>query len=506
MKKILNYMFATVAVLGLGSCNLDQYPYSETAVDDFVKSASEVNTLVMGVYNGLHDVLYNEWAMTELRSDNVRMRGTGSTAADTKLIESLDQGVQDTANAWIEDYWNACYATIDRANKVIANLDIVTDTKLHDQYAGEVMFIRAHLYFNLVRLYGPVFLVTRKTGADEARHMQRSPVDDIYALIEGDLNAIISDSMLPESYADADLGRVTLTAAKALLAKVYMTHYSVGSENYMKAGALLREVIAAAGSPASAGDLVPYAKIFAIDNEMNAEIIFAVRYMSGKVGLGCPFGTLYGPLNNGGAVLMGSPKHYNYPSDDLLAAYSRSSSTGLTDLRKDVTIKESYIRPNGELAFDANSRWCDKYLSPITSEYDGENDVPVIRMGDILLLLAEWINETSGPTDEALGYLNMVRGRAGVEALDPASVAVKYDFRVAVRNERRLELACENQRWFDLMRWGVAVATVNEYLASELFYGDYSYTVNPISEWQVLLPIPVSVTNINPEVAQNPGY
>ena len=77
---------------------------------------------------------------------------------------------------------------------------------------------------------------------------------------------------------------------------------------------------------------------------------------------------------------------------------------------------------------------------------------------------------------------------------------------MAVREERRLELAMENQRWFDLMRWGTAVTTVNDFFSSEVFYSQYDYTVNPIAEWQVLLPIPTSVMNINPDVAQNPGY
>ena len=134
------------------------------------------------------------------------------------------------------------------------------------------------------------------------------------------------------------------------------------------------------------------------------------------------------------------------------------------------------------------------------------NDFPILRVGDMILLLAEWLNETAGPSEEALGYLNMIRGRAGVEAYTLADLGTKYQFRVAVRNERRLELAFENQHWFDLMRWGVAMATVNEFLATELFFSEYAYTVNPIAEWQVLLPIPIAVTNINSEVAQNPGY
>ena len=499
-------MAAVVAVLVSGGCNLDKYPYSETAVDDYVKSAAEVNTLVIGVYNGLHDVLYNEWSVTELRTNNARMRVNNSSSQDTKLLEQLDQGVQTTAHTWIEDYWNACYATIDRANKVIANLGVVNDTRLHEQYEGEAKFVRAHLYFNLVRLYGPVFLVTRKTGADEARYMQRSPVEEVYALIEDDLNEIINNEKLPLAYASDDLGRATLTAAKALLAKVYMTRYDAGSEKYMQAGSLLRQVLADAGNPASAGDLVPYADIFSIDNEMNPEILFAVRYKAGKLGLGCPFGTLFGPLNNGGAVLMGSPKHYNYPSDNIISAYNNNGLNGETDLRKEVCLKESYIHTNGNLIDDKSGRWCDKFLSPITSEYDGENDFPILRVGDVVLLLAEWLNETAGPSDEALGYLNMIRGRAGVGAYTLADVGTKYQFRVAVRNERRLELAFENQYWFDLMRWGVAMATVNEFLSTEIFFSEYAYTVNPIAEWQVLLPIPIAVTNINSEVAQNPGY
>ena len=100
----------------------------------------------------------------------------------------------------------------------------------------------------------------------------------------------------------------------------------------------------------------------------------------------------------------------------------------------------------------------------------------------------------------------MIRQRAGIPEYDSSQLPSKYEFRTAVRNERRLELAMENQRWFDLMRWGTAVSTVNEFLRTEEFYSLYDYTVNPIAEWQVLLPIPTSVMNINPGIAQNPGY
>ncbi len=123
-----------------------------------------------------------------------------------------------------------------------------------------------------------------------------------------------------------------------------------------------------------------------------------------------------------------------------------------------------------------------------------------------MLLKAEMDNEMNGPTPGALTLLNAIRQRAGVPDYSAADLNSRYAFREAVRKERRLELAMENQRWFDLLRWGTATATVNAFFQSEAFYGNYDYTINPIAAWQTLLPIPVSVRDINKEVAQNPGY
>ena len=500
MKKYIATIMA--AVLCAVSCNLEQYPYSETAADDYVKDDASVNNLVIGAYNALYDVIYNEWAMTELRSDNARMRVTGSTSQDTKLVEQLDQNVVLTANSWVQDYWDACYSVIYRANSVLSYLDIVKDDAARAQYEGEARFLRAWMYFNLVRLWGPVFKVTARTGADEARHMQRSTVDEIYDLIEEDLGAVIDAGLLPVSMPDASLGRADLKAAKAMLAKVCMTRYRSSEAGYARALTLLGEVLEACGNPSSGGDLVPYASVFSKDNECNKEILFAVRYKSGNVGIGSPFTTLFSPLNNGGNVAIGSPKHYNFPSDNLIAAYEPG------DLRKDVTLKESYYNATTGLIVEGSSgRYCCKYLDPdMSSEWDAENDWPVIRLGDVMLLYSEAYNELNGPGEDALKYLNAIRGRAGLTAYTLADLPSKYAMRMAVRAERRAELAMENQRWFDLLRWGTAVSTVNAFYTSEVFFSGYNYVVNPIEDWQTLLPIPTSVININEEVAQNPGY
>jgi starch-binding outer membrane protein, SusD/RagB family len=164
-----------------------------------------------------------------------------------------------------------------------------------------IFFIRFSFY--------SLILITSKTPSDVARNMQRSSVADVYALIEGDLETIVDQQLLPVKQPDALLGRADMNAAKALLAKVYATHYAVGDKKYQQALNLCKDVLGSetVGNPQTAADLVPYASVFDINNEMNKEIIFAVRYLSGNIGLGSPFGNLFAPINNGANV-----KSYRY--------------------------------------------------------------------------------------------------------------------------------------------------------------------------------------------------
>ncbi|MDE7304365.1 MAG: RagB/SusD family nutrient uptake outer membrane protein [Alistipes sp.] len=504
--KFSKYFLPILAAVGLTACEMDREVYSEAPVGGYAKDAAGVNSLLMGAYGSMHDVLYYEWAMTELRSDNTRMRISGSNSSESKLIEQLDQNTLLSSHAWVDKYWTASYRAIACANDALASIGVVHDAALAAQYEGEARFLRALNYFNIVRLWGPAFKVTRKLTDVESRAMQRSSSSEIYDLIEEDLRAIVDNDLLPGASASADLGRATMPAAKALLAKVCMTRYAAGDAQYAAAADLLRDAIAAAGDPQSGADLVPYDEIFSIRNEMNAEILFAVRYTAGNKGLGSPFGGLFGPLNNGGNVIIGSPKHYNYPSNDLLAAFKKHPS----DKRIDVSFAEKYWNATtGKWVTDSKTaRYVTKFLSPVLTEYDGENDWPVIRLGDVLLLYAELTAELAGaPTDESVKYLNMTRERAGIPSYAAADFGSMTEFRTALREERRLELAFENQRWFDLQRWGTTVETVNDYLLvrESTFYSDYGY-VSPIDQWQTMLPVPLPVININPDVAQNVGY
>ena len=168
--------------------------------------------------------------------------------------------------------------------------------------------------------------------------MQRSNPDLIYDRIIADLREIVDNAMLPDTREGDELGRITMPAAKALPAKAYMRHYADGTEEYPKARPLPEEVIATVGNPQTAADLVPYADIFDINNEMNREIIFAVRYKAGNLGPGSPFGNQFAPANSGTNVINGSGRSYNYPSTSIIDAFNAEPG----DLRKDVSMAEKY--------------------------------------------------------------------------------------------------------------------------------------------------------------------
>lgn len=488
---------AAGVLISLASCNINYDPVSYISEQNYYETDAQINTGVLSAYSALHDVMYYEWAFAELRADNTRW--DKNTSSDLGDFEKVDQGTLTTDITYISTYWENSYAAIYNCNQVLEYIDNVEDPDLKNQYHAELLFLRAHNYFNLIRLWGPVFLVDSTISTEVALGMQRSPVSDIYDLIEGDLEMIVDNDMLPESMEADDLGRADMLAAKSMLAKIYMTHYDVGDEQYLRAISLLQDVVDAKGGDAM--ELVAYDQIFNINNEMNDEIIFAIRYKAGGLGLGSPFGNLFAPDYSDGSVITGTCKAYNYPTDEIIDLFVDG------DVRKDVSLQENYTNViTGELITTAPCAYINKYMNAVTTEYDGEADWPVIRVADVLLLLAEALNETYGPTADAFKYLNMVRTRAGLDSKSSADYPLRYDLREAIREERRIELAFENQRFFDLLRWGIGAEVISAHFESEVFYAGYETIVSDLEDWQLLLPIPTAVLNTNPSVAQNVGY
>ena len=174
------------------------------------------------------------------------------------------------------------------------------------------------------------------------------------------------------------------------------------------------------------------------------------------------------------------------------------------DTRRDATIALDYTNDRGQVV---DRRYVTKYLSPVTLKGDGDKDWPILRYADVLLLYAEVLNETEGPA-AALPYINATRERAGLTDLTAAQVANKHQMRMAIERERRLELAYENQRWFDLIRTNRVIEVMTEHWATENYYSSITAETGPIilNESLILLPIPQKEIDIQQGITQNIGY
>lgn len=492
LKNLKTILLSTAFIFASCDETLDLQPISEIGVDEFYSTPQEVNLGVISIYNSLYGMQNREWLLTEIRSDNTYMN-PNSTETKDLAIREVDRFVQSSQNIYVQEYWKACYRTINLCNIVLQNLDVVTNEVQRDQYEGEARFLRSHAYFNLVRLWGGIFIVETPVSGSQAKTMDRSPQSEVYEFIINDLR--IASEKLPVSQTGANLGRVAADAAKTLLGKALIT--AGGDENLTEARIVLAEVIAGSFS------LQPtYADVFDIANEYNSEIMFAVRYQSGSVGLGSPHPNFFAPLQSDNYVVFGNGDGLNIPTENMSAAYA------VGDPRKAASMSDTWIGFNGAVNDD---RHVTKYNSTFSTVDDGGSDWIILRYADALLLMAEAINEQSGPNDEALSYLNSVRTRSlGAGAtLSLSDVATYFEFKLALENERRLEFAFENHRWFDLVRTGRAEIVMSQHFATEFQYNDPAHpslNTGPLQHYQIFLPIPQYEIDLNPNIAQNTGY
>ncbi len=504
MKQIIKYSSAfLIALVSLSSCLDDMNPISNIGENGFYENQDEIYQAVIACYNGLQAPANKEWYLTELRSDNSRLYGSGSESTESKDIRSMDMYRIDTSHPVNNEYWKTTYHNIANCNVVLKHADVVSNDSIRHLFEAEARFIRAYHYFNLVRLYGPVFITESTITGDEANNAERKLVSEVYALVETDLK--YAEEYLPIAHKAADKGRVNKWAAKTLLAKVYLTLGRLA-----EAKTLLLEV---ENTSQSGYALVTssYADVFNIGNEMNKEIIFAVRYKAGNLGLGSPFSNYFAPANSFALIVNGGGSGYNCPTTEFIQSYE----TG--DKRKDVTLSSTWNDESGKTVYVA---YVKKFLSKVDVKNDGENDWPVIRYADVILMLAEIENEQSGP-NAGLARLNMIRGRAGLPELTTADVSDKNKFREALAKERRIEFAFEDQRFFDLQRTNQLINVMGKHFQAELepnrgtgdttpFYLDSTkptYLNNTtLQEWQLLLPIPFNVIAVSKNATQNPGY
>ncbi|MDB2607128.1 RagB/SusD family nutrient uptake outer membrane protein [Zobellia sp.] len=446
MKNILYYTLFTM-LLGLTSCSdeLELEPKSELSLDSFYTTESDFELALNGTY------------IADIHSDNTVPQSSGSI---TTRREFNDFNIA-VDNSEINTRWNNSYLTIARANAIldrISEADIESATK--NRITGEAQFIRGLVYFNLVRIYGSIPLVLQEIPAAEALELPQSSTGDIYAQIVLDLTS--AANLLPTSHSAASLGKATSISANAILGKVYLT-----IQNYPQVITTLANVTALEGGEVDLLD--SYAAVFDTANEMNQEILFALRWTNDGVN-GNAFNFDYTQ------VLQPS----NLGTADLLAAFETN------DVRRDLTLN-TVAKPDDILV----------YKFGVGENGRGESDWPVIRYADVLLMIAEALNEEGySPTGEAFTLLNRIRARAGLNPLTSTEVPDQNSFRLAIEQERRVELASEGHRWFDLVRTNRFI----DVLTPKGF---------PVQEFHAVFPIPeTEILKINDAsvLAQNPNY
>jgi starch-binding outer membrane protein, SusD/RagB family len=463
------------SALALASCSkkfLDLTPPSQITTNAFFKTSADAITAVNGCYTANQgSTLYGEnfEVLMEERGDNVLdLDISGNSGANYQLAHFIES----SGNSLLYASWVGIYNGVFDCNELLGNIGpIPMDSTLKNRVRGEAQFLRALHYFNLVRLWGPVPLVTTVVSAGQALQLKRDSVGAVYQQIESDLTFAAAN--LPASYTGADVGRVTSGAALGLLGKVYLYE-----KKYSSAAAVLQQVI-----QSGVYSLQPnIASVFSDTNKYNSEILFAVRYVSAVVGEVHGF---WFTDNN------------DLPTID--SSIVKAYSTG--DLRRPLT---NAVKPLG-LTYTGPQKYDDV---PDASQSSGE-DFPVLRYADVLLMAAEVLNEQSYSASTGAGnafyYLNQVIQRAGLPPLSSTDLPDQASFRNEVYLQRRLELPFECDRWFDLVRTGNAIAAIAADAGKETVAG----TPIRIDAHQFVYPIPeeeFQIINNAANFPQNPGY
>ena len=486
-------------VLALTACGedfIDRSPLNNYTISNFYETPGQITEAVNALYGGIRGDYTGElWQLGEFRSDNttfqLNTRDRGALAT-----EEIDYFLSNSAMGPAGALWNGSYSNIARANLLldrIGEVDFAGEEDLRNQREAEARFVRAFLYWQLTRNFGDVVLIL-EPEFDEATLLtfQREPVDRIYdEAILPDLAFAIDN--LPAAYPDAERGRATKGAAQMLLAKAHFTR-----RDYASAKPLLDSIVAS-----GVYRLFPdYRGLFDPINEGNAELIFTGEY-SVAAGQGAgwminwlPLGTANQLTGGGTAPAVGPRAGFNLPTCDLVEAYEDG------DRRFDASI--GIFVDGGDTIY-----YNRKFLFP---PLPSDTDFPIFRYGEVLLMQAEaaLIVDGDAGLNQAITNVNRLRARAGLGLVFPGNPNPDLDVRDAaggielVRRERRVELALEHKRWYDLVRYGnveeVMRAHGEQQRQKQGFVDSSAYRNIP-----TLYPIPNGQV-VQYGYRQNPGY
>ncbi|RPD48035.1 RagB/SusD family nutrient uptake outer membrane protein [Hymenobacter sediminis] len=493
--KAKHYIIALASLsltLATSSCKdfLDTEPLGEELSENFFATPDGAVQATNAIYNQLRDFSVHTFSFVGITSVASDDADKGSTPGDAPAMGELDNFTATAANGLLDGFWQGHYLGIARANQVILRVPpIQMDEVVKARLIGEARFLRAYFYFNLVRTFGGVPIINELPPRDGSNSSKpRASRQETYNFIIEDLNAAIA--ALPErsAYAAADLGRITKGAAQGMLAKVYMYQGNWGQV------LTLTDEIIASGQYSLYSD---YARLFTLDGENSSESIFEVQAATLAQGGG---GSQYAEVQSPRAPIPTGGWGFNTPSENLNAAYEEG------DTRRDATIIYAGENLGDGVTIPTvidNPRYNQKAYVRATDPRspnglgDAGKNIRILRYADVLLMNAEAANE-QGQTAKALTNLNLVRKRArgtSTTALPDITITDREALRQAIWKDRRLELAMEHDRFWDLVRQGRAGAVLR------------AAGKNFVDGKNEVFPIPQARIDVSGGlIAQNPGY
>ncbi|WP_439130883.1 RagB/SusD family nutrient uptake outer membrane protein [Polaribacter sp.] len=532
MKKLAKYLSVFIIIIFFNACQsfLEEEPLSQLSPENYYKTADHAEAALIGAYNALQ------------RSG---VLGTKQYFITTDLVRTADWNTQGGIGTYtfsadnvqvVLELWRDHFIGINEANAVIThvpNIDMNEDRR--NTLVAEGKFLKALMYFNLIRYFGDVPYFETETNSLENLEVSRDPVAMIYEKIINDLEFGIQHL---DTRAEAQQGRATVGAAKTLLAKVYLTRASMAKRDNTGNGIADLELAAQyAKEVMDSGEfeLVPYfPDAFIVENKGNSEIIFDVQFKGGGIDEGSWIGAHMG--------LQGNPQAGGSWGNITATDYFHTIYEPNDLVRQEWTTPQIRVSGNGTLALNRPSwePWkIGKFRrypvrNPGYQFRDADMNWPVFRYAEVLLIYAEATNEVNnGPNAAIFDALNQLRARArnvngdgSRETLhedilprklttDPSILpdisATDYPDYASMKEylmfERARELGGEAKRWFDLVRWGNLVDQMQAPLnTTPVESRGWNITANNVKDFHQLLPIPNTELQSNPNLTQNTGY
>lgn len=517
MKSKIFLVIALGAIIFVASSckkSLEEEPFSSLSSSNIYSSEDGLKKATFGIYDGyvlkpwLYQFFY--YVLTET-GHQYSTFGTSGAFYDVDLYYRFANDPKSTAGGLA---WTQMYTIISRCNSVIANAGkAVPDETVATKYVAEARTLRGYAYFNLVRLFGDVPIVLNEITSlaqQEDIFGARKPVEEVYGVIVDDLK--FGEANLPDKWENTnEIGRMNAGIAKAILGKVYITMAGKPlqkTEYFAQAADKLKEVVGTANEDKYGfGLLDNFADVFASATERNKELVLT-------------FGQFYNSSNTQASIMP----FFLLPFEQNISAntYKLYELYEPSDKRRDVTLIPSIVNANDGHTIEyrpADTAYYDLTTNKVFGlkragigfgKYErrfrdagappwGYNtDYTHMRFSDVLLLLAEALNEDGKPA-EALPYINRVRERADASTLNITDQAL---LRAAIRKERRLELTGEHTTVFDIRRWG----TLQEEIAAMTPDQIVNRDLNPYNVKFELYPIPQAEVDANPALEQTDSW